>query len=78
MATHFSILAWEIPRTEEPSGLQSMGLQRVGHDGETEQMCTCIDLNYFAVHQKLTQHCEPSILQLKKFLRLFVLILGDL
>ena len=31
-ATHSSILAWEIPRTEEPGGLQSMGLQRVGHD----------------------------------------------
>ena len=32
MATHFSILAWEIPWTEEPGGLQSMGLQRVGHN----------------------------------------------
>ena len=32
MATHSSILAWEIPRTEEPGGLQSMGSQRVGHD----------------------------------------------
>ena len=32
MATHFSILAWRIPRTEEHSGLQSMGLQRVRHD----------------------------------------------
>ena len=32
MATHSSILAWEIPWTEEPGGLQSMGLQRVGHD----------------------------------------------
>ena len=30
-ATHSSILGWEIPRTEEPGGLQSMGLQRVGH-----------------------------------------------
>ena len=30
MATHSSILAWRIPRTEEPGGLQSMGLQRVG------------------------------------------------
>ena len=30
--THSSILAWRIPRTEEPGGLQSMGLQRVGHD----------------------------------------------
>ena len=32
MATHSSILAWRIPSTEEPGGLQSMGLQRVGHD----------------------------------------------
>ena len=31
MATHSSILAWEIPWTEEPGGLQSMGLQRVRH-----------------------------------------------
>ena len=29
MAPHFSILAWEIPQTEEPGGIQSMGLQRV-------------------------------------------------
>ena len=32
MATHSSILAWEIPWTEEPGGLQSIGSQRVGHD----------------------------------------------
>ena len=32
MATHSSILAWRIPRTEEPGGLQSMELQRVRHD----------------------------------------------
>ena len=32
MATHSSALAWRIPRTEEPVGLQSMGSQRVGHD----------------------------------------------
>ena len=32
MATHPSILAWEIPRAEEPGGLQSMGSQRVRHD----------------------------------------------
>ena len=32
MAIHSSILAWEIPWTEEPEGLQSSGLQRVGHD----------------------------------------------
>jgi len=32
MATHSSVLAWRIPGTGEPGGLQSMGLQRVGHD----------------------------------------------
>ena len=32
MATHSSTLAWEIPWTEEPGGLQPTGLQRVGHD----------------------------------------------
>ena len=32
-ATHSSILAWEIPWAEEPGGVQSTGLQRVGHDG---------------------------------------------
>ena len=32
MATHSSILAWTISWTEEPGGLQSLGLQRVGHD----------------------------------------------
>ena len=34
-ATPSSILAWKIPRTEEPGGLQSLGLQRVRHDRET-------------------------------------------
>ena len=32
MVTHSSILAWGMPWTEEPGGLQSIGLQRVGHD----------------------------------------------
>ena len=36
LATHSSILAWEIPWTEEPGGLQSMGLQRVEHNSLTE------------------------------------------
>ena len=30
MAVHFSFLAWKIPQTEEPGGLQSMGSQRIG------------------------------------------------
>ena len=32
MAIHFSTFAWRIPWTEEPGGLQSMELQKVGHD----------------------------------------------
>ena len=36
-ATHSSMLAWEIPWTEEPDGLQSMGLQRVRYDLVTKQ-----------------------------------------
>ena len=32
MATHSRILAWRIPRTEEPGGIQSTGSPRVGHD----------------------------------------------
>ena len=36
MATHSSILTWKIPWTEEPGGLQSLGLQRVRHN------CVCM------------------------------------
>ena len=32
MASHFSVLAWRIPWTKEPGGLQCMGMHRVGHD----------------------------------------------
>ena len=37
MPTHSSILAWEIPWTDEPGGLQSLGLQRIRHDLATKQ-----------------------------------------
>ena len=37
MATHSSIFAWKIPWTEEPGGLQSRGLQSVGHNRATRQ-----------------------------------------
>ena len=40
MASHSSILAWRIPWTEEPDGLQSMGLQRVRHDWMTSPSTT--------------------------------------
>ena len=41
MATHSSILAWEIPWTEEPEGLQSMGPQRVRHDRAGRAVLCC-------------------------------------
>ena len=37
LATHSSILAWKMPWTEEPGGLQSMGSQRIKHNIATEQ-----------------------------------------
>ena len=40
MATHFSILAWRIPWTEGPGGLQSMWVTRVGHDCARMRVCT--------------------------------------
>ena len=40
MATHSSILAWRIPWTEEPGGLQSMGSQRLGHNSVTFTLYT--------------------------------------
>ena len=54
MATHPSILDWKIPWTEEPGGLQFMGLQRVGHDlvtkhsTHTHTQCT---------HTYIQNHC---------------------
>ena len=47
MAIHSSILAWEIPRTEEPGGLQSTGLQRVGHNLVTEHLRRINSLDFF-------------------------------
>ena len=44
MATHSSILAWRIPWTKQPGGLQSIGLQRVGHDLVTKQQQQCATL----------------------------------
>ena len=41
MATQSSFLAWRIPRTEEPGGLQTMGSQRVRHDLATEHTRDC-------------------------------------
>ena len=47
MATHSSILAWKISWTEEPGGLQSIGLQRVRHDGLTDTYILTFRKNVF-------------------------------
>ena len=46
MATHSSILAWKIPWTEEPGGLQSTGSKRVGHDWATSLTHSCLTSLY--------------------------------
>ena len=58
MATHSSILAWRIPWTEEPGGLQSTGLQRGKHDLATERkqrVKTCKSLRATVVLESLTR-----------------------
>ena len=61
MATHFSTLAWEIPWTEEPGGLQSKGLQRIRLYLMTEHACiTFLTLIYQAKGGKYF-HSLPSL-----------------
>ena len=50
MATHSSILAWRIPWTEEPGRLQSMGLQRIGHNLVTKQQQQKQPFTYTQTH----------------------------
>ena len=60
MATHSSILAWEIPWTEEPGRLQSMGSQRVRHNLATKQQLNLNMLCGRCVQLPLTQlPCPP-------------------
>ena len=65
MATYSSILAWRILRTGEPDGLQSMGLQRVGHDWSHLALArinkyVCVNKDYFNPRQ------SQSIVDLKR------------
>ena len=68
MATHSSILAWEIPLTEEPGGLQSMGLQRVGHNWVTNTHAYVWLIHFAAPHCKqgiVKQLCSNNNLKKK-------------
>ena len=57
MATYSIILAWKIPWTEEPSGLQSMGSQRVGHDWATN---THTNSDGWPIHSSSSRLCKTS------------------
>ena len=52
MATHPSVIGWEIPWTEEPGGLQSMSLQRIRHDYTYTHTCTQADVQVIACRAK--------------------------
>ena len=56
MATYSNILAWRIPWTEEPSRLQSMGPQRVGHDGVTTTTTNVLAGILLLFHSHLPHH----------------------
>jgi len=63
MATYFIILAWRIPWTEEPSGLQSMGSQRVRHNWETNiffhfQYSILYIYHIFFIHFSFDEHLD--------------------
>ena len=68
MATHSNILAWRIPWTEEPDGLQSMGSQRVGHDWASSHLTYIfynwrfVSFDHISHHTKILQYywlCSP-------------------
>ena len=56
MATHSSVLTWEIPWTEEPGGLQPMGSQRVGHNLVTNTLTSFIS-KVTRIYCRIT--CKP-------------------
>ena len=73
MTTHFSILAWRIPWTEEPGGLQLTESQRVGHDGATSLHFTKTNMqmlkklkNSNSYHEEKNPVTEPKTTGLVK------------
>ena len=69
MATHSSTLAWKVPWTEEPGGLQSMGLQRVRHDSVTEHAYIHV------LVWGLIEYTKPLLLLFLAFLIIFFWLL---
>ena len=60
IATHSRTLAWRIPCTEEPGGLQSMGLQRVGHDRSDLAHMNC-SMPGFPILQSLPEFAQTQV-----------------
>ena len=73
MATPSSILAWRFSWTEEPGGIQSMGLQRVGHDLATKQQQQ--QTSQKNVHELITHTTDP--LPHSVFKNLFLKAIGQ-
>ena len=65
MATHSSILAWKIPWTEEPGGLQSMGSQRVRHDLATDYTQVFLKLEFEGLYGNVRLTLKSTSLKFK-------------
>ena len=68
MTTHSSILAWRVPRTEEPGGLQSMELQRIRHNWTANLAGRPLANTSFHTHQLIPSFISPGIF--KKYLEI--------
>ena len=68
MATHCSILAWTIPWTEGPGGLQSMGSQTARHDLGTEYTCTISLFVYKLISMQTISVCVYKLTNLIYFI----------
>ena len=64
MATHSNILAWKIPRTEKPGGMQSTGLQRIGHEKQLSMHACVISkegMERTGMQEELQAHFYPGL-----------------
>ena len=61
IAAHFNIFAWELPWTEEPGGLQSMVLQRVGHYSATKRQQSLRSFVTAAMETDTTRQCQMHL-----------------
>ena len=70
MATHSSILAWEIPWREEPGGQQSMGLRRVRHDWATKQQQLSLKKQNKTKQNTCSRICNMNCLNVHHWMKL--------